>query len=113
MVKTFFVAVLIETAFLSSVLWAENEVQDAYTGTNVRREVTETNSLFNVLRNIYRPNYNKRPQTATQAPYQQIAPPKWSYYGTRPEGKSEPQTKSPAVDGRYYKPPAKPETKKK
>ena len=100
MVKTFFVAVLIETAFLPPLLWAAEEVQDAYTGTNVRREVTETNSLFNVLRGIYRPNYNKPAQTTTQTPYQRIAPPKWRNYGTEPKEKAK---KTSAIDGHYYK----------
>ena len=84
-----------------SLLWAENEVQDAYTGVNVRREITETNSLFNVLRGIYRPNYNKPAQTATQTPYQRIPPPRWRNYGTKPQEKKE--QKSSAVDGHYYK----------
>ena len=110
MIKTVFVTFLLGITFFPSPLWAENEVQDAYTGVNVRREVTDTNSLFNVLRGIYRPNYNKPSQTATQAPYQRIPPPKWRYYGTKPQ-EPEKEKKTSAVDGHYYKKKA-PESEK-
>ena len=112
MAKAFFLTVFVGTLLLSSALWAAQEVQDAYTGTNVRREVTETGSLFNVLRGIYRPDYNKPARSATQTPYQRIAPPKWRYYRPKTEEETGPQTKKRAIDGRYYKPPAKPEKKK-
>ena len=98
--------------FSSGALWAANEVQDAYTGINPQREYTETNSLFNVLRNVYRPQTSKS-QAAPKSSYQKVAPPKWRYSGKTPKEKTEPQTNNHAVDGRYYKhkPPAKPEKK--
>ena len=115
MPKLFFLTVLWGSAILSplpDVVWAADEVQDALTGTNVGREHTETNSLFNTLRDVYRPRSNKPSQAPLQAPYQRVAPPKWSYYGTRPKEEKGSPKKTPAVDGHYYKPKAEPKKEK-
>ena len=111
-ITSFFSCLLFVSALsLVPPLWAANEIQDAYTGTNPQREYTETNSLFNVLRETYRPSPQAKPTPSVQAPYQRIAPPKWGYYGTPP--KTEPEKKRPAsVDGRYYKPTPEPEKKR-
>lgn len=112
--KTFclsFMITLLPWVF-SHTLFAD-EVTDAHLAgyTNPQKEATETDSLFHVLRDIYRPEVKKKSAPSpAQTPYQRIAPPpKWSYYGTKP--KVEGGRKESSVDGRYpydqkKKPPA-------
>ena len=106
LIAFFFLGLL--CAVWATSLQAANEVQDAYTGTNPKREYTETDSLFNVLRNVYRPDTGKPKSSVPQTPYQRIPPPKWSYYGSAPTKKMKEEKESSAIDGRYYKPPASP-----
>lgn len=105
MMKTFFLSLLFLglSAFSPSLdsARAAEEVLDAHTGTNVRREYTDTGSLFNVLRDVYRPDYHKKSKAPSQTPYQRVAPPKWSYYGTAPKG--ETPKKKAGVERPYYK----------